>query len=87
MQERVFRPGSFNNPMPFDHEEPTAPLAADVICKVLVLTHEATKLEDTNDYFAKKFYPAVPFFIMSRSYKKSPECDPSHTLFDCWKDF
>ena len=26
------------------------------------------------------------FFIMSRSYKKSPECEPGHTLYDCWKD-
>ena len=62
------------------------PSLKNATCKVLVLTHEAAKLADTDDYFAKKFAPAVPFFIMSRSYKKDPECDPSHTLFDCWKD-
>ena len=43
-------------------------------------------MKDTNDHFAKKFSPLVPFYIMSRSYKKSPECDPNVTLFDCWKD-
>ena len=73
--------------MPFDHEEPTTLPRKTVICKVLVLTHEATKLADTDDYFARKLAPLVlPFYIMSRSYKKSPECEPSHTLFDCWKD-
>ena len=50
------------------------------------MTHEATEMKDTNDHFAKKFSPLVPFYIMSRSYKKSPECDPNVTLFDCWKD-
>ena len=59
--------------MPFDHEEPTAlPSKKIVICKVLILTHEATKLKDTDDYFARKFSPVVPFYIMSRSYKMSP---------------
>ena len=60
--------------------------AKNVICKVLILTHEATRLKDTDDYFARKFSPVVPFFIMSRSYKMTPECDPAHTLHDCWKD-
>ena len=65
---------------------PPPSLANNVICKVLILTREATKLEDCDDYFAKKFAPLVPFYVMSRSYKMSPQCDPSHTLFDCWKD-
>ena len=61
-------------------------LAKNVICKVLILTHPLTKLYDTDDYFARKFSPLVPFYIMSRSYKMSPECEPGHTLFDGWKD-
>ena len=74
------------SPMPRDTEEPTALSLKHVICKVLVLTHEATKVLDTDDYFARKFYPAVPLFVMSRSYKMPPECKPNETLFDCWKD-
>ena len=54
--------------------------------KVLTITHEKANMKDTDDYFGRKFYPLVPFFVMSRSYKMSPECHPSHTLFDCWKD-
>ena len=61
-------------------------LAKNVICKVLILTHPSPELYDTDDYFARKFSPLVPFYIMSPRYKMSPECDPSHTLFDCWKD-
>ena len=57
-----------------------------VTCKVIVITHELQKTEDTDDYFARKFKPLVPLFVMSRSYKASPGCDPKHTLFDCWKD-
>ena len=57
-----------------------------VICKVLVLTYEATKLRDSNDYFAKKFAPLVPLYIMSRSHALEPKCGESDTLFDCWKD-
>ena len=57
-----------------------------VTCKVIVITYERQKEEDTHDYFARKFYPLVPFFEMSRSDKAPHECDPEHTLFDCWKD-
>ena len=49
------------------------------------MTHEKTKLKDTDDYFAKKFAPLVPLYIMSRSYVMEFECKP-HTLFDSWKD-
>ena len=72
--------------MRFDHEEPTTLPGKSVTCKVLVVTREATSLKDTDDYFARKLPLLVPFYIMSRSQKKSPECHPSHTLFDCWKD-
>ena len=61
-------------------------LAKNVICKVLVVTYPLTKLYDTDDYFAKKFSPLAPLYIMSRSYKMVPKCEPQHTLFDCWKD-
>ena len=57
-----------------------------VICKVLVLTYEATKLRDSNDYFAKKFAPMAPLYVMSRSYAMEPKCGEEETLFDCWKD-
>ena len=57
-----------------------------VMCKVLVLTYEATKLRDSDDYFAKKFAPLVPLYIMSRSYAMEPECEPCDTLFEFWKD-
>ena len=62
------------------------PLIETCYFKVLVLTHEATAIKDTDDYFARKFYPAVPFFVMSRSYKMPPQLKPDQTLFDCWKD-
>ena len=69
------------------HEEPTTlPIRRFVMRKVFILTHEATKLSDSDDYFAKKFSPLVPLFIISRSYVNEPKCDPSHTLFDCWQD-
>ena len=86
MQEPVFRPGSCENQMPMFMRSQPPSLAKNVLRKVLVLTHEATRLEETTDYFARKFAPLVPFYVMSRSYKMSPECLPEHTLFDCWKD-
>ena len=50
------------------------------------MTHELQALKDTDDFFGKKFAPAVPLFIMSRCYKKDPVCEPKETLFDAWKD-
>ena len=57
-----------------------------VICKVLVCTYEGTRLRDSDDYFAKKFAPLAPLYVMSRSYAKEPKCGEGETLFDCWKD-
>lgn len=52
----------------------------------MVLTHELTKLQDSHDFFARKFAPLVPVYVMSRSYKAEPKCKPEHTLYHCWKD-
>ena len=56
------------------------------MCKIVVITHEATRLKDSDDYLAKKLAPVVPLYIMSRSYAREPKCHPSETVFDCWKD-
>ena len=54
--------------------------------EVLVITHEAQKLEDTDDFLVRKLDPLVPLFIMNRSYKMEPTCRPDDTVYDCWKD-
>ena len=73
--------------MPLDAEEPTAlPRQKSDIDEVLVITHEAQKLEDTDDFLVRKLDPLVPLFIMNRSYKMEPTCRPDDTVYDCWKD-
>ena len=86
LQEQIFISGSCTSHSLVIMRSLPPSIAKNVICKVLVLTHELQSLKDTDDYFAKKFAPVVPFFIMSRSYKKDPVCEPKETLFDCWKD-
>ena len=39
-----------------------------------------------DDYFAKKFHPLQVCYVIGRSYKAAPECEPDETLFDAWKD-
>ena len=50
------------------------------------MTHELSKNEEMSTYFAKKFCPATPQFVVGRSYKASPKCKPEETLFDNWMD-
>ena len=70
--------------MPLDAEEPTAlPRQKSDIDEVLVITHEAQKLEDPDFFLSRKLHPLVPLFI---SYKMEPFCEPEDTLYDCWKD-
>ena len=38
------------------------------------------------DYFQKKFYPLQVLYLIGRSYRASPECEPDKTLFDAWKE-
>ena len=67
--------------------EPTARFPVVPPCrKVLVITHEKARVEDMDDYFAKKFYPLKVIYLIGRSYKASPECSPDETLFDAWKE-
>ena len=56
------------------------------LLQVFVITHEKARLEDMDDYFARKFHPLVPMFMIGRSYAMEPECKPSETLYDLWKD-
>ena len=67
--------------------EPTARSLVVPPCrKVLVITHEKARLEDIDDYFAKKFSSLQMIYLIGRSYKASPECEPDVTLFDAWKE-
>ena len=50
------------------------------------MSHEMTNEEEMSSYFSKKFAPAVPVFVIGRSYKSDPHCKPEHTLFDNWMD-
>ena len=50
------------------------------------MSHELSDEKDMSSYFSKKFAPAAPVFVMGRSYKSSPRCDPGETLFDNWLD-
>ena len=54
--------------------------------QVLVMTHEAARLNEMDDYFALKFFPLEVYYVMGRSYKMEAECQPKHTLWDAWKD-
>ena len=50
------------------------------------MTHELTKESEMSSYFAQKFAPAPPSFVVGRSYQSEPECKPEETLFDNWVD-
>ena len=39
-----------------------------------------------SSYFAKKFSPATPVYVVGRSYMSEPERKPQVTLFDQWLD-
>ena len=43
-------------------------------------------MDEFDDYFSMKFAPFTVVYIMGRSYKEEPKCDPKETLYDCWKD-
>ena len=67
--------------------EPTARSRVLPPClKILVITHEKARVEDMDDYFAKKFYPLKVLYVIGRSYKAEPECRPDKTLFDAWQE-
>ena len=36
------------------------------------MSHEMTNVEEMSSYFSKKFAPAVPVFVIGRSYKSDP---------------
>ena len=48
------------------------------------MTHENAREKEMTDYFTKKFSPALPVFVMGRSYTAQPTCKPENTLFDNW---
>ena len=50
------------------------------------MTHELSKQDKMSTYFAKKFYPAIPQYVVGRSYKAEPKCEPEETLFDNWTE-
>ena len=50
------------------------------------MTHELAADREMDSYFAEKFYPARPLFVLGRSYKADPECKPQETLFNNWMD-
>ena len=50
------------------------------------MTHEKSCNKQVDDYFTRKFAPAVPFYQVGRSYRAKPTCDPACTLFDAWKE-
>ena len=51
-----------------------------------MITHEKARVEDMDDYFAKKFYPMKVIYVIGRSYRADPECRPDKTLYDAWKE-
>ena len=55
-------------------------------CQVLVMTHEKANEAQMDSYFANKFHPARPVYVLGRSYKAEPKCKPQETLFDNWMD-
>ena len=54
--------------------------------QILVITHEKARVEDMDDYFAKKLYPLRVMYVIGRSNAASPECRPDKTLFDAWQE-
>ena len=53
---------------------------------VIVMSHELANDQEMDSYFAEKFYPAKPIFVLGRSYKADPECKPDQTLYNNWMD-
>ena len=54
--------------------------------QVVIMTHEAAKMTELEDYFANKFFPINPVYLIGRSYKLKPECKPAETLYDSWTE-
>ena len=54
--------------------------------QALIMSHELSNDAEKSSYFAKKFAPATPVYVLGRSYKASPECKPEQTLYDNWLD-
>ena len=50
------------------------------------MSHELTDPKEMSSYFANKFHPARPVYVVGRSYKAEPKCKPQETLFDNWMD-
>ena len=70
----------------FDREPTARSPVLPPFPKILVITHEEARVEDMDDYFAKKFYPMRVLYVIGRSYKAEPECRPDKTLFDAWQE-
>jgi hypothetical protein len=56
------------------------------VTQVLIMSHELSREDEMTDYFSRKFYPAVPVYVLGRSYAAKPECKPDQTLHDNWKE-
>ena len=54
--------------------------------EVLIMSHEASRMTDMEDYLRKKFAPIQPMFMIGRSYKMDPICKPKFTLYDAWTE-
>ena len=50
------------------------------------MSHEASRMTEMEDYFRKKFAPTRPMFMIGRSSKLEPLCEPRVTLFDVWTE-
>ena len=50
------------------------------------MSHELSAEREMDDYFAKKFNPAVPIFVVGGSYKSTPHCKTEETVYDPWLD-
>jgi hypothetical protein len=45
------------------------------VTQVLIMSHELSREDEMTDYFSRKFYPAVPVYVLGRSYAAKPECN------------
>ena len=53
---------------------------------VIVMSHELAHDQEMDSYFAEKFYPARPLFVLGRSYRADRQCKPEETLYNNWMD-
>ena len=54
--------------------------------QVLILSYELSEDEELTDYFSRKFYPAVPVYVLGRSCAAKPEGTSEQTLHENWLD-